>query len=64
NNEVAPTPTTIEPSLTVGIDLGISHLLNLSDGNKFDNPKHLSKSSQRLSGGGSKSRLKKNRLRN
>ena len=49
NNEVAPTPTTIEPSLTVGIDLGIHHLLNLSDGSKFDNPKHLSKASQRLS---------------
>ena len=49
NNEVAPTPTTIEPSLTVGIDLGISHLLNLSDGSKVDNPKHLAKASQRLS---------------
>ncbi len=49
NNEVAPTPTTIEPSLTVGIDLGIHHLLNLSDGSKFDNPKHLAKASQRLS---------------
>ncbi|OAV00092.1 MULTISPECIES: transposase [Moraxella] len=48
NNEVVPTPTTIEPSLTVGIDLGISHLLNLSDGSKFDNPKHLAKASQRL----------------
>ncbi len=50
NNEVAPTPTTIEPSLTVGIDLGIHHLLNLSDGSKFDNPKHLAKARQRLSG--------------
>ncbi len=49
NGEALPTPTTIEPSLTVGIDLGISHLLNLSDGSKFDNPKHLSKASQRLS---------------
>ena len=48
NNEIVPTPTTIEPSLTVGIDLGISHLLNLSDGSKFDNPKHLSKASKRL----------------
>ena len=48
NNEVVPTPTTIEPSLTVGIDLGISHLLNLSDGSKFDNPKHLAKASKRL----------------
>ena len=49
NNEVVPTPTTIEPSLTVGIDLGISHLLNLSDGSKFDNPKHLANASKRLS---------------
>ena len=49
NDEVVLTPTTIEPSLTVGIDLGISHLLNLSDGSKFDNPKHLAKASKRLS---------------
>ena len=48
NNEVVPTPTTVEPNLTVGIDLGISHLLNLSDGSKFDNPKHLSNASKRL----------------
>ena len=48
NTDILPTPTTIEPSLTIGIDLGISHLLNLSDGSKFDNPKHLAKSSQRL----------------
>lgn len=48
NNEVVPTPTTIEPSLTVGIDLGISHLLNLSDGSKFDNPKYLANASKRL----------------
>lgn len=48
NGEALPTPTTIEPSLTVGIDLGISHLLNLSDGSKVDNPKHLSKASQRI----------------
>ncbi|WP_143514024.1 transposase, partial [Psychrobacter pasteurii] len=48
NGEALPTLTTIEPSLTVGIDLGISHLLNLSDGSKVDNPKHLSKASQRL----------------
>ena len=45
---ILPTPTTIEPDLTVGIDLGISHLLNLSDGSKFDHPKHLAKASQRL----------------
>ncbi|SJM69351.1 RNA-guided endonuclease TnpB family protein [Psychrobacter piechaudii] len=49
NGEALPTLTTIEPSLTVGIDLGISHLLVLSDSSKFDNPKHLAKASQRLS---------------
>ena len=48
NNEVVPTPTTIEPSLTLGIDLGISHLLNLSDGSKFDNPKYLANASNKL----------------
>lgn len=48
NTDILPTPTTVEPNLTVGIDLGISHLLNLSDGSKFDNPKHLAKASQRL----------------
>lgn len=47
-DSILSTPTTIEPSLTVGIDLGISHLLNLSDGSKFDNPKHLAKASKRL----------------
>lgn len=48
-DSILPTPTTIEPSLTVGIDLGISHLLNLSDGSKFDNPKYLANASKRLS---------------
>ena len=46
--DILPTPTTVEPSLTVGIDLGISHLLNLSDGSKFDNPMHLANASKRL----------------
>lgn len=48
NTDILPTPTTIDPNLTVGIDLGISHLLNLSDSSKFDNPKHLAKASKRL----------------
>ncbi|MFV9474593.1 RNA-guided endonuclease TnpB family protein [Advenella sp. RU8] len=48
NDEVLPTPTTIEPNLTVGIDLGIRHLLTLSDGSKFDNPTHLAKAGKRL----------------
>lgn len=48
NADILPKPTTIEPDLTVGIDLGIQHLLTLSDGSKFDNPKHLVKASKRL----------------
>lgn len=48
DSKILPTPTTIEPNLTVGMDLGISHLLTLSDGTKFDNPKHLAKASKRL----------------
>lgn len=48
NTDILPTPTTIDPNLTVGIDLGISNLLNLSDGSKFDNPKYLAKASKRL----------------
>lgn len=48
NSDILPTPTIIEPHLTIGIDLGISHLLNLSDGRKFDNPKYLAKASRRL----------------
>ncbi len=47
-HDTIPTPTTIDPNLTVGIDLGINHLLILSDGSKFDNPKHLSKASKHL----------------
>lgn len=48
NNEAVSTPAAIDPNLTIGIDLGISHLLNLSDGSKFDNPKHLANASERL----------------
>ena len=48
NADILPTPTTIDSNLTVGIDLGINHLLSLSDGSKFDNPKHLANASKRL----------------
>lgn len=48
NTDTLPTPTTVEPNLTVGIDLGINHLLNLSDGSKFDNPKYLANAGKRL----------------
>ena len=33
---------------TIGIDVGIKDFCTLSDGSKIDNPKHLSKSEQRL----------------
>ena len=48
NDEVIPTPTTIEPSQTLGIDLGLSHLLITSDGQKVDNPRFLTKSLTKL----------------
>ena len=48
NTDMLPTPTTIKPNLTIGIDLGIEHLLNLSDGSKFDNPKYLVNAGKRL----------------
>lgn len=48
DDKTLPIPITIEPDLTLGVDLGINHLLTLSDGTKFDNPKYLSKSSKRL----------------
>lgn len=48
NADVLPTQTTIEPSQTLGIDLGIRHLLKLSDGTEINNPAHLTKASQRL----------------
>ena len=30
NDEIIPTPTTIEPKLTLGMDLGIGHLLMIT----------------------------------
>lgn len=48
NDEVIPTPTTIEPSQTLGIDLGLSHLLITSDGDKIDNPRFLKESLTKL----------------
>ena len=48
NDEVIPTPTTIEPSQTLGIDLGLSHLLITSDGDKIDNPSFLKESLTKL----------------
>lgn len=43
-----PTPTTIEADKTLGIDLGLEHLLIQSDGVKIDNPRYLKQSQNRL----------------
>lgn len=43
-----PIPTTISPADTIGIDLGISHFLITSDGEKTDNPKFLKSSLYKL----------------
>lgn len=42
-DEVIPLATSIKPEETLGIDLGIIHVLIDSDGHKVDNPKHLLK---------------------
>jgi transposase len=39
---------TIKPEETLGIDLGITHVLIDSDGHKVANPRHLKKGLQRL----------------
>ncbi|NLY64660.1 MAG: IS200/IS605 family element transposase accessory protein TnpB [Alcaligenaceae bacterium] len=44
----APIASTIEPDKTLGIDVGLIHLLNLSDGSKIDNPRFLKQARQRL----------------
>lgn len=46
--EIIPTPTTIEADKTIGIDLGLEHLLIQSDGTKIDNPCYLKQSQNRL----------------
>lgn len=43
------TPSTIEKDKTIGIDLGLSHLLIMSNGEKIDNPRYLKKAQNRLS---------------
>lgn len=41
--EVAVAQQPVEPDKTVGIDLGLTTLVTLSDGTKIDNPRHLRK---------------------
>lgn len=40
NGVVDPIPSTVEPKLTVGLDLGLDHLLIDSEGGKAANPRH------------------------
>lgn len=43
-----PTPSTVEADKTIGIDLGLEHLLIMSDGEKIENPRYLKQSQNRL----------------
>lgn len=43
-----PVPATVEPAYTVGIDVGLTHMLIDSEGVKVDNPRFLSQSLHRL----------------
>ncbi|WP_263080567.1 transposase [Endozoicomonas sp. Mp262] len=43
-----PVPTVIEPENTVGLDVGLNHMLIDSQGNKTDNPRFLKNSLHRL----------------
>jgi putative transposase len=47
-DETMPVATSIKPEETLGIDLGITHVLIDSDGHKVANPRHLKKGLQRL----------------
>lgn len=44
-----PTPTTVVPNETIGIDLGIKDFVITSDGVKFANKRHLSRKLRKLS---------------
>jgi putative transposase len=44
-----PTPVVIEPTLTVGLDLGLAHFLTDSEGVQLENPSHLKRALERLS---------------
>lgn len=45
---IDPIPTTITPQQTIGIDLGISHFLITSEGEKIDNPQFLKSTLSKL----------------
>jgi len=41
-------PTISFDGKVVGVDVGLTHLVNTSDGDKFDNPKHVAKAQKNL----------------
>ena len=43
-----PVPSIIEVEKTIGIDLGLTHMLIQSDGDKVENPRYLKKAQKRL----------------
>ncbi|NNG77446.1 IS200/IS605 family element transposase accessory protein TnpB [Acinetobacter sp. ANC 4277] len=43
-----PVPSIIEADKTIGIDLGLTHMLIQSDGDKVENPRYLKKAQKRL----------------
>ena len=47
-NQTKVTPSTIEADKTIGIDLGLNHLLIQSDGQKIENPRYLRQAQKRL----------------
>ena len=47
-NQTKVTPSTIEADKTIGIYLGLNHLLIKSDGQKIENPRYLRQSQKRL----------------
>lgn len=48
-NQAKVTASTIEADKTIGIDLGLNHLLIQSDGQKIENPRYLRQAQNRLS---------------
>jgi putative transposase len=48
DNKPIPKKTKIKEETTVGVDLGIKTFAALSDGNQYENPKHLKRSLKRL----------------
>lgn len=47
-DDVSPTKFPINEDTTLGLDFGIKHFVVMSDGTKIDNPKHLTKTLEKL----------------